>query len=355
VVQPNGTYVLGVNKWNRGELNMGHPDTLANFVTWALDAFPAENTYLAIDDHGDGVYGISVDPTSSHDMLTPPELYSALKIATENGVNGIDIFDYEACLMGLTENAYDLRQWVEYVIFFEQISWGLDTYPVYFGDLAASDEPVEVGKRIVDRYYIQAMAANDGRGYPHTISLIDSSQMQAVNHAVSAFGDALQATGNKAGANAARNASQAFAADDDATNPIRAEYIDLWDLADNASALVPAQAAAVKAAVDAAVVHEKHASGGLGPYIWDHSGAHGLSIFYPRSESSSAFGDYTSERLYQMSLDGTWDEYLKWAYGEPGVDRRRGMFSTRAQSRFASDDQAFAFKYIFLPLVADNK
>ncbi|MEE8390474.1 MAG: clostripain-related cysteine peptidase, partial [Anaerolineae bacterium] len=344
LVQPNGSYTPGTNKWDMGELNVGHPDTLANFVSWAMDQYPAEYYYLAIDDHGDGAYGISVDPTSSNDQLTPPELYSALKSATHNGSRKIDIFDYEACLMGLAENAYDLREWVDYVVFFEQISWGINTYPVYFSDLAATDTALDVGRRIIDRYYAGASAA----GYPHTISLIDTSQMEAVGIAVTNFGNMIRATDTldqKNAVNDARDNSQAFAADIDATNPVRAEYIDLWDLADEASGLAATQAAAVKSAVDAAVVHERHASGGVSGYVWDHSGVHGLSIYYPSTKSSSAFSGYGS--LYQMSQGGGWDEFLEWVLP---AGMGRGMGAHRAEIRLTGGD-TFIFRYVYLPVV----
>jgi hypothetical protein len=353
LVQPNGNYTVGTNQWDRGELNMGHPDTLANFVSWAMDRYPAENYYLAVDDHGDGVYGISFDPTSNNDQLTPPELYSALKSATHNGARKIDILDYEACLMGLAENAYDLHQWVDYVVFSEQISWGINTYPLYFSDLAAEDTPLDVGQRIVERYHAEALAANNGRGLPHTISLIDTSQMAALNSAVTGFGNAIRATDTPAQKDQVTNArdnSQAFAADYDATDPMRAEYIDLWDLADEANArnLAPAQAATVKSAVQAAVIHERHASGGSEGYIWDHSGAHGLAIYYPPSRSSSAFDNYVAGSLYRMSQDGGWDEFLDWAVPS---GNRRPMFASRSQDRLVGARDAFAFKYVYLPAV----
>jgi len=350
LVQPNGVYVSRENLWNMGELNMGDPDTLADFASWAMDQYPAENYYLAVDDHGDGVYGISFDSTSNNDQLTPPELYSALKSATLNGARKIHIFDYEACLMGLAENAYDLRQWVDYVVFSEQISWGINTYPLYFSDLAATDTPLDVGQRIVESYHAEAMVAG-GRGYPHTISLIDTSQMENVSAAVTNFGDAIRATDTQAqkdAINDARDRSQAFAADIDATNPVRAEYIDLWDLADEASSLVPAQAAAIKSAVQAAVVRERYASGGVSDYTWDHSGAHGLAIYYPPTKSSSAFDSYVGPSLYQMSQDGTWDEFLDWALSS---GTRRGMYASRSQSKLASAGDAFVFKYVYLPVV----
>jgi len=348
LVQPDGAYSPNQNSWNLGELNMGHRDTLASFVEWVMERYPAENYYLSIDDHGDGVYGISVDSTSNNDLLTPDEVYAALKIATLNGDPNlrIGILDYEACLMGLTENAYDLREWVDYVVFSEQISWGINTYPLYFHDLAADDTPLQVGRRIVDRYYAEALATNNGRGYPHTISLIDTSQIGTVSTAVSDLGNALLSTSTITDVRNARSRSQAFAADIDATNPRRAEYIDLWDLADEVMDLAAPQAAAVKAAVDTAVVHERHASGGASGYIWDHSGAHGLAIYYPPTKSSSAFAGYAG--LYQMCQDGTWDEFLDWAV--PSGDRR-GMSANRAEIKLTDSEDAFAFKYIYLPAV----
>ena len=351
LVQPNSSYTPGVNQWNMGELNMGDANTLANFVTWAMDQYPAENYYLSIDDHGNGVYGISWDQTSGDDPLRPDEVYTALKAATYNGDPNrrIDILDYEACLMGLAENAYDVRDWAEYVVFSEQISWGINTYPVYFSDLAAADTPLTVGQRIVDRYHAQAMVA-DGHGYPHTISLIDTSKMGNVRSAVSNFGNALMTTGLTVTVKSARNSSQAFAADDDATNPMRAEYIDLWDLADKASSLAPTQATAVKSAVTTAVIREQHASGRVSIYTWDHSRAHGLSIYYPPSKASNAFDAYvaTSPYLYQMSREGTWDEFLQWAV--PG-SARRGMSANRAGIKLAEEGDAYVFKYVYLPAV----
>ncbi len=355
-IQPNGVYQEGVNYWPRGEVNMGDPDTLASFAGWAMDLFPAENYYLALDDHGHGVYGISWDQTNGNDSLTPPEVYSALKDITNIGQRKIDIFDYEACLMGMAENAYDVSQWVDYVVFFEQISWGLSTYPNYFSGLAQTDTPLAVGQNIVDTYYNLAVA----QGYPHTISLIDTSQMAAVKQAATNLGNALVATGNKTAVTTARSNAQAFAASNDATNPVNADYIDLWDLADETSGLVGTTIAnQVKTAVTNAVAYEKHDSGNAGGYYWDHSGAHGLSIYYPAFNGSSAFNDYINGRLFQMTddesgINGRWDEFLVWAVtqggngatGTDGGDNRKGMTSVRfLQPKLGGDT------FVYLPVV----
>ena len=326
LLQPDGAYIDGVNRWALGEQNMGDPDTLADFANWAMDQYPAENHYLAIDDHGHGVYGISWDQTNGDDALTPPELYSALKDITRNGARKIDILDYEACLMGMAETAYDVREWVDYVVFFEQISWGINTYPVYFSDLAPTHTPLTVGTRIVNRYHAQA----DNEGYPHTISLIRTDVMTDVKQTITNFGTVLSATVTMTQVNTVRSDSQAFAADNDATNPDLADYIDLYDLAAKAKSagFASAQANSVQNAVQNAV---------------------------------GAFQDYTAPRLFQMSIyesdinnDGRWDEFLLWAVGTGGNgtsggigdDDRRGMNGFRfLQPKLGGDSS------VYLPLV----
>jgi len=360
VLQPDGNYTKGVNYWPMSEQNMGDPATLAAFAKWSMDNYPAENYYLAVDDHGHGVYGISWDKTNNNDSITPPELYSALKNATNNGARKIDIFDYEACLMGMAENAYDVREWVNYVVFFEQISWGLNTYPNYFSDLSSTDTPLTVGTRIVNRYHTEA----DNEGYPHTISLINTGQMANVKQSVTDLGNALVATGDQTAVTNARNNAQAFAADNDATNPAYADYIDLWDLADETAGLsgVATAATQVKNAVQNAVQAEQHSSGSVDSFYWDHSNVHGLSIYYPASNASGAFSDYIAERLFKMSadesgIDGRWDEFLEWAVttggngagnGLGGGDRK-GMNS----GRFLQPKLGAVLR-VYLPLVMRN-
>lgn len=360
LLQPTGIYTNGVNQWPLNEQNMGNPDTLAHFTAWSMDNYPADNYYLAIDDHGHGVYGISWDQTNNNDNLTPPEVYSALKDATNNGARKIGILDYEACLMGLAENAYDVREWVDFVVFSEQISWGLDTYPRYFRDLRGDLSARAAGIRIVNRYH----AVADAAGYPHTISLINTRQMGGVKQAATRLGDALTATGARNWVNNKRSNAQAFAASLDATNADVADYVDLWDLADKTAGLpgVASAAAQVKTAVENAVVLEHHSSGQVEGYSWDHSGAHGLAIYYPASNASAVFNDYVAPRLFKMSVDdsvgaGRWDEFLAWAVttggnGSPtsiGGDNRKGMNSWR----FLQPKQG-GMRSIYVPLTLSN-
>jgi hypothetical protein len=189
--------------------------------------------------------------------------------------------------------------------------------------------------------------------------------MLALRTALSNFADALVLSNNKPLVTQARNAAQAFAASNDATNPFFAEYVDLYDLAAQASArgLAASQAAALQTAVVNAVVAERHVSGGLviGPttYNWSHSRARGLSIYYPVDATSSAFSSYVGETLYQMTRvdgtgqEGTWDEFLDWALagtGGPG-GHGRGMNASRSELKLPASTNAFVTLPVYLPLI----
>ena len=148
-VRPGGNYIDGVDRWNMGELNMGDPQTLVDFTTWAMRNYPAEHYYLAIDDHGGGVSGVSWDDSNLDvdkkvDKLTDPEIYSALKAITHNGATKLDVLAYEACLMGLFENAYDARRFADYVFFFPTVNYtNKASYPSYLRIRASRQTPLD--------------------------------------------------------------------------------------------------------------------------------------------------------------------------------------------------------------------
>ncbi|HGJ64348.1 TPA: T9SS type A sorting domain-containing protein [bacterium] len=142
-----------------GELNMGNPNTLYSFVASAKTDLPANNYALVLWNHGNGWKNsvgstssfndqgapiipkieaeldsqystitkniVSVIPeyssktssefklicydVASNDYLTMSELSVALNAITNNGANKLQIIDFDACLMGMVEVAYQLR------------------------------------------------------------------------------------------------------------------------------------------------------------------------------------------------------------------------------------------------------
>ena len=83
-----------------GELNMGDPATLTDFIDWGVSSFPAEHYALIFWDHGASWPGVANDDTSDGDPITLPELTQALDDATERtGVERFDLIGFDTCLM----------------------------------------------------------------------------------------------------------------------------------------------------------------------------------------------------------------------------------------------------------------
>ncbi len=83
-----------------GELNMGDPSVLADFIQWGLANYPANRTSLVVWDHGVGWSGIAEDDTDQ-DQLTLDELERGLAAGIrDKEAFKFDMIGFDACLMG---------------------------------------------------------------------------------------------------------------------------------------------------------------------------------------------------------------------------------------------------------------
>ncbi|UCD13932.1 MAG: hypothetical protein JSW60_00505 [Thermoplasmatales archaeon] len=88
-----------------GEVNMGDPLILQNFIEICKDEYPAERYIIAFYDHGMGWEGACIDETSD-DYLTMDEMQCAFA-----ATGGVDVVCFTApCRMGAVESAYELRE-----------------------------------------------------------------------------------------------------------------------------------------------------------------------------------------------------------------------------------------------------
>src|SRR5262249_38849046 len=135
------------------ELNMGDPQSLIDFVTWAQARSRTHHYYLAIADHADGINGISWDahvPVPSQDgwdavhgtdYLTNSELRQALLAISDGGASPIDVLHLDACLMGLLEVAYEVRDTTHYLVTSENLAWSAFAYDRYQATIDAQTTP----------------------------------------------------------------------------------------------------------------------------------------------------------------------------------------------------------------------
>lgn len=102
-----------------GKINMADPMVLSDFIKWGVKEFPAEHYALIISDHGEGWQG-AIEDDSHEDQMKTPLIRAALENAEkETGVK-LDVIGFDACLMGSTEVAYELRNNARYFIASEE-------------------------------------------------------------------------------------------------------------------------------------------------------------------------------------------------------------------------------------------
>jgi len=97
------------------EPDTGDPETLHQFLSWGVNAYPAEHYVVVIWDHGGGWKYIIKDGTSGTRMPVVG-LADAMKSVTEELGIKFDITLFDACLMALVEVAYQLKPVTDYVV-----------------------------------------------------------------------------------------------------------------------------------------------------------------------------------------------------------------------------------------------
>jgi len=100
-----------------GEVNMGDPQTLGEFIHQTQQDYPAGGYVLFIKDHGAGWKGISWDETDGNDGLYMQELYSALDYTIPPQ---LEVVVFDACMMGMVEVARQVKQRVEMMVASEE-------------------------------------------------------------------------------------------------------------------------------------------------------------------------------------------------------------------------------------------
>ena len=272
-----------------GELDMGDPQTLIDFVTWAMQTYPAKHYALTISTHGGGWLGNGPDETNNTDMLTLPELTQALTtIQAQTGLDKFDLIGFDACLMGQLEVYSALMPFTQYVLASEEVIPGLGwayTPPFTQLDQNPTMDTVTLGTNIIDAY-MAFYASGPSATKKVDLGLIDESKIPAVIDALKTFADnADQATLDKLSElGVARINAQHFAGSvDDAITSISTadlyssvDLVSFMQLLDGQADIDPAlqtAAQAVTDAVQAAVVYS-----GADNSLPD---AHGISIYFP--------------------------------------------------------------------------
>jgi len=323
-----------------GEKNMGNPDVLQNFVEWAITTFPAKHYVLSIWDHGDGwrilresrlarvttesaapatdwgvTKVVSQDETNGYDVLYMKEVQDALETALSNieDQSGkpvkIDVLGFDACLMGMVEVAYAMRNVANFMVGSEFLEpgdgWPYDTI---LNELVSNPslQPEQVASLIVTKY-VDSYPGQDGI----TQSSYDISKLADLCTEIDNFVSMANSDWVKLN-NARSNALDYHYSGNSVWG------VDLYHFADhvqNQATTVQIQTAALqlKNALEDFIIEEGHSP--------DMGGSHGVAIYFPPDRATfnsdpEHKGYEESNTVYPVDFisDYHWDNWLMAFY-----------------------------------------
>lgn len=328
---------------NLGEANMGDPAVLRDFVEWAITSYPAERYLLSIWNHGGGwrlqqellelmastrtaiqtkagaaqrsadaatAKAVAWDDTDG-DVLFMREVQQALEEAKArvqartNQAVKLDVVGFDACLMGMMEVAYALRNTASYVVGSEEVEPG-DGWP-YDTILSELVGHPDYGAKDLAGVIVTKYAESYASGDSVTQSALDVAALENVASKIDAF--TAKATGDWATLRTARSASRHYT---------RSWSVDLGDFAtrvstQSQSADIRAAALDLRTALDLLVVNERHGT--------PMSGSRGLAIYFPETRAAydadpdrMAYTDANTEQPVDFVKMHGWDNWLLDGY-----------------------------------------
>ncbi|HMQ34129.1 MAG TPA: clostripain-related cysteine peptidase, partial [Chloroflexaceae bacterium] len=285
-----------------GELNMGAQETLADFIAWGVDSYPADRYALIIWDHGASWLGIASDDTDE-DAISLPELSAALETARDrSGYGTFDLIGFDACLMAQLDVFRAIEPYGQVAVASVELEpnqgWAWDAL---LAALAADpgQDGAAFAQAIVDTY-IESYEGSSSDDV--TLSAFDLAQIGRLTDRLDDLAGAMLADlGPSYSAIAqARSFASVYA-------PTSAEEFNAVDLG-HFAALLPAQGAAgpvadAAAALETALAQARVANG-AGAY---HSDTSGISIYFP--QVAELYLD-AYERASPLPGLTEWDEFL---------------------------------------------
>jgi hypothetical protein len=291
-----------------GEVDMGDPDTLKDFVNWTMSNYPANYYFLVLWDHGAGFIGCCLDVTNSSDILTLPELSQAL-----GGLPVImDVVFIDACTMAMPEVAYQIKDCANVLIGpegdgYEMVDTNAAPYDDYLSSLISNSSmsPTEFAKEVVNNYigWCNSVPVPNA-----TMSATDLTKIMSLTAAIDDFAINLKEkeTPYHEEISQARSLTQGY---EGPFTGYTGYYIDLYHFAQLTYGYVPDaglqdaanQMMAVLSPGNVIIMTANKAD----------PNSHGLSIFFPDSKGKYDYLKSIYEKVV-FAIDTPWDEFLRY-------------------------------------------
>ena len=300
---------------NNGELElvdefdlrpMGDPDTLADFVSWGVENYPAEHMGLVFWNHGGGsISGVCFDELNSYDSLSLSEIDSALNSVYDSMTDKFEFIGFDACLMSTLETANIIAPYARYMFASEETEpgggWNYTDIMEFLSENPDADG-AKLGEMQCQSYYQHCIDNGDPEGTTFAITdlsklddlLVSFDKTAQEMYEYESMGDIARAV---------------YSADNFGGNNRNEGYTNMVDLAGMLKNIEPyaPNAADTLKKLESAVIYNVNGS--------MHEGAGGLSLYYPLSvegtEELSVFADICTSTYYLAFVDAA-------AYGTTG-------------------------------------
>lgn len=284
---------------NLGEVNMGKAEALVDFVSWAMDNYPAQYYALIIWDHGDGwrkdrkklhqAWRVAGYDETNNDYLYMDEIQTALRILKERNYK-IDLIGFDACLMGMVEVAYELKDYASFMVASEDVIPGEGwRYDLFLKELISLlSEGVSVSPRELGKIIVKSYKETTGS----TLSLIDLSRIDDVASLLKEL--SLKLKSEISLAKLARAEAKTF---------YDSSIIDLYSFASSMVRLKSSSTELISSlceAINEAVVENYSLYGD----------SYGLSIYFP-DRGKGAYDRFYDDLRHDFSGFTKWGEFIK--------------------------------------------
>ncbi len=290
-----------------GPTNMGDGQTLADFLIWGAQTYPANRIALILWDHGAGWQGFAFDEgaTPTLDSLTMPELETAVAQATaRTNLPAFDVIAFDACLMGQLDVFQAVQPFARYAVGSAELTPGQGwNYKNLLAALYAN--PEQAGAAFAQTLVESFQAAHRNDDFV-TMTAVDLNRLPALTFATETLAATLLADPSfvassiSEGRSGATTFARAYATDAD-----RYAAMDLGQFAAilaqrSPDELVQQSARQVQEALDTAITSH-FAGAGL-------RGSSGLAIYFPRN------GDHYQPTYGQSTHFTHWNRFLNSYY-----------------------------------------
>jgi len=295
---------------NLKDADMGDYKHLIEFGKWAKKKYPAKNYMLIIENHGSGwskgkgsvvTRGISYDDQTGNHINTPN-----LGVALQQ-IGDISVLGMDACLMQMTEVAYEIKDHVAYVVGSEETEPGAgNDYTGFLRKLSNQKKilPLTVAKAYADAYGDQYDA--DKTGYTQSVVATSALKQQFVT-LVNNFVDAATASNEKTILLNAVNGTLFF---DEKANKDMGDFLSIVIQNTQDQKIKTAASALLNYVANAAVVHNRSLDSAAS--YWSdavaYSKAKGLAVYIPSRGIEDGYSDLAWSKATK------WMNFIEWLY-----------------------------------------